>query len=256
MVLEILADPGKVMQGFDAQRSQTLALADARELEQLRRIDRPSAKDDLAPGADGSPSPALVEFDGNRPLALEQDLAGERAGFDPEVRAGHCRVEIGDCGRAALAVADVDLKPADPFLLGSVEIAARKAERFAGGNCGFGNLVTIGGIGDVERAADRMVVAFAVGLMLGAAEIREDIVPRPALGTQLPPMVVVTALSANVEHGVDRRGAAEHFTARPDMLAVAGAGIGIGQIEPVDLWVLERLRIADRDVNPQVREEL
>ena len=46
-------------------------------------------------------------------------------------------------------------------------------------------------------------------------EIRQDIVERPAGISQLPPAVIVLALSADNEMPVDRGRTAQHFTARP-----------------------------------------
>ena len=51
MVAQILADALKLVDRRDAQRSEPLALADTREFQQLRRINRAARDDDLAIGA-------------------------------------------------------------------------------------------------------------------------------------------------------------------------------------------------------------
>jgi hypothetical protein len=158
--------------------------------------------------------------------------------------------------RASEPVAHVHLVPADAFLLRPVEVAPRKPERLARLNHRVRDFVAGGRIGDVQRAARGVILAGAALLVLGAAEIGEDIVPGPALAAQLPPTIIIRPLSAYVEQGVYRGGAAEHAPARPDMLAPAGARVRLRHVEPVDLRVLQRLRIADGKMDPEVGEEL
>src|ERR1700722_1625773 len=49
MVLQVLANPWPVGEDVDPERSQFLRRPHTRQLQQLRRIDRPPAKYDLAP---------------------------------------------------------------------------------------------------------------------------------------------------------------------------------------------------------------
>ena len=50
VVLEVLADAGQVVHEGDAELGEVLLVADAGELEQLGRVDRAAAQDDLAGG--------------------------------------------------------------------------------------------------------------------------------------------------------------------------------------------------------------
>ncbi len=95
MVLQVLADARPVGDDIDAERAQFRRRTDARELQELRRIDRPAAKNDLAPRANlmlASIAPVL-DADGAAPL--EGDLRRERVRDDLEVAAFHRRAKIG-----------------------------------------------------------------------------------------------------------------------------------------------------------------
>src|SRR3546814_2427610 len=55
-------------------------------------------------------------------------------------------------------------------------------------------------IGDAQRPADTVMLAFAPRLVLGLAEEGQDGVPVPALAAALPPAVIVGRRAANVDH--------------------------------------------------------
>jgi hypothetical protein len=65
-------------------------------------------------------------------------------------------------------------------------------------------------------------------------------------------MVEIFGLAADIDHAVDRRGTAEHLAARPEYAAIAGAGVGLGLVAPVDRRVGEGLAKAERNVDPPV----
>ena len=48
MILQVLADAGQRHRDLDAVRAQLLGIADAREHQQLRRVDHAAAEQDLA----------------------------------------------------------------------------------------------------------------------------------------------------------------------------------------------------------------
>src|SRR5690606_21988710 len=58
VVLQVGADPGGVVQHLDPVMSQVVGRADAREHQQLRRIDGAPAQQHLAPGPGVDPAPA------------------------------------------------------------------------------------------------------------------------------------------------------------------------------------------------------
>ena len=129
VVLQTLPDTGQVMHDRNAEPGQVLLRPNAGEHQQLRRVDGSAAQDDLARGAGGAEPaiPAKCHADGA--AAFEQDFLGQGPGDDIEIGALHCRAEIADGGRAALAVARRRLVVADAVLAGAVEIViAGKAE--------------------------------------------------------------------------------------------------------------------------------
>ena len=165
-------------------------------------------------------------------------------------------MQIGHRRRVPLAVLDRQLEPARALLLGPVQVAPRQAQRLARFDHRLGNRMLVAHVGDMQRTTDGMVFARAIFLVLRFAKIRKDIVPRPVLAAELAPVVVIRALPAYVQHRIDRRRPAEYLAAWPDVLAPVRPRVGLGHIQPVDLGVLERLRIADGDVDHHVRQEL
>ena len=74
VVLQVLADARQVGDDLDPERAQLGRRADARELEQLRRVDRAAAQDDLAAARDLAPAaPGARVLDAGRAAALEHD---------------------------------------------------------------------------------------------------------------------------------------------------------------------------------------
>ena len=77
MILQVLPDAGQVMHGGDAMPAECGAVADAREHQQLRGLERAGGNDHLAPRAD------LLYF-----LALPVLACGRRAMVGSEVPDG------------------------------------------------------------------------------------------------------------------------------------------------------------------------
>ena len=97
-----------------------------------------------------------------------------------------------------------------------------------------------------------MKCIWAALLILGAPEIGQHIVETPANIAELPPMIEVLRLAADIEQTIDRTRSAQHFAARLDDLAVVEIGLRLRTIEPVDLGVVEQLAVTERNVNPDV----
>src|SRR5262245_30919824 len=92
----------------------------------------------------------------------------------------------------------------------------------------------------------------AARLVLGAAEIRQDIREAPAGVAELAPMIEVGRLAADVEQAIDRARAAQHFPARLDDLPLVELCLRLRGIEPIDLTIGEQLAVAERDMNPDM----
>src|ERR1700730_5163462 len=240
------------MHDRNAKPRQVLLRANAGEPQPLRRVDGSAAQNDLARGTRGETAAMLAKCHADRTAAFEQDLLGQGPGDDLEIGTLHCRAEIADGGRAALSVACRRLVVAYPVLAGAVEIViAGKAELGRRGDKTLTDRV----LRDI-RHAERPVCAVepigAARLVLRASEIGQHIVERPAGVAELAPMVEIFGLAADIDHAVDRGGAAEHLAARPEYAAIAGAGVGLGLVPPVDRRVGESLAKAERNVDPPV----
>src|SRR5581483_6793491 len=94
VILEVLADAGQVVDRANADRLELPRVADARELQELRRVDRAAAEEDL-PGPDGGTPPAMDHLDADGAAGLEEDARHERPAAQLEVLASTDRAEIG-----------------------------------------------------------------------------------------------------------------------------------------------------------------
>ena len=76
--------------------------------------------------------------------------------------------------------------------------------------------------------------------------------PPPALvAGGLGPLVVIAGLTAHVDHGVDRRAAADHPAPRVVNAAPGQPRVGFGGEAPVGARVGNRVQIADRNLDPE-----
>src|SRR5262249_50285362 len=87
----------------------------------------------------------------------------------------------------------------------------------------------------------------------GALEVGQHVGGRPARIAQLPPVIVVLVLAADIDHAVDRTRPAQYLAARPVDRAVVGAGIWFRLEHPVHRLVRERLAVAKRNMDPEIR---
>src|SRR5207248_1154009 len=97
-------------------------VADARELEHLRRVDRAAAEDDLA-GADET---AARDVDADRPRALEDDPGHETAALDVEIRPARHGVQIGARRAQTAAAADRAVEGREPLLPNAVHVVRQR----------------------------------------------------------------------------------------------------------------------------------
>src|SRR5438045_545106 len=98
---------------------------------------------------------------------------------------------------------------------------------------------SISSCGELSAPPDRITSRLAfVGVQLAVAariafralEVGDDVVPVPAGGAEVVPLVVVAPVAADVAHGVDRTAAAEHLAARPPQAAVVQVRFGRGVV--------------------------
>src|SRR5207245_2855443 len=136
-------------------------------------------------------------------------------GDQSKIGAAQRRLEEAAGCAPAQATFLVDLKIGTAFVVSRVEIDDRRngalrrciAER----------------IENLPAKARRLYPPFAAGAMHGGCpaevvlvllEIGEYVVPAPSGQAHLPPAVVVGGLATHVDHGVDRRTAADDFATR------------------------------------------
>src|SRR5690606_28354271 len=165
VVLQVLADAGKMMDDGDAERGQPLRIADAGALQDRRRTVGAAGQDDLAGGARLEGLPPMRVDDAARGLAVEGPAADHRAGDHGEVGAVLHRAQEGARGGIALAVADADDEIADAFGLAAIIVLGGRNALFDAGLAeGVDRLVADAGI------VDRPVALGAVRLEILAME--------------------------------------------------------------------------------------
>ena len=246
VVLQVLPHAGQVVHDVDPDRPKVAGGPHAGELEQLGRVDRATAEDDLgAAGGTRAPVGAGV-LDAHRPAALEEDLRGEREGLHLEVRTAHHRVQVGARRRQATTIVHVAVERGKALLAVAVHVLG---ERIAG---------LLDGVeeGVEERAARRAAlereraVVTAEGIVrprretvLHPLEVGQavSVVPglHPVAGR---PALVVERVAALEDHPVDAARAAQHLPARVVDLAAAHERLGLGLVLPVIEAAADRKR--------------
>src|ERR1700742_5009088 len=159
-----------------------IAVADARQQQQLRRLERAGGEDDLAPRADRLLLFPLHVLDADGALAFEQYLRRLRRRLDLEIAAvADMRMHIGARRAPALAVLLRHLIGAEPFMVFGIEILANAElrllrrlpedimHRIAGAQ-----------LVDAQRSALAMILAVEFGVVLGTLEVRQHVRVRPA----------------------------------------------------------------------------
>src|SRR5688572_27153795 len=127
-----------------------------------------------------------------------------------EVGPTHRRTQIGHRGAAAQSLARRALKVADAFLTRPVEIAiAPDAGRLAGFDERVGERMPVLDVRYRQRTADAVPVVRAARLVFRLLEIRQAVRVPPARIAEVPPVVEVFPLAANIKQAVDRARAAE-----------------------------------------------
>ena len=224
MVLQVLPRPaaGPARTGMPSDVSSS-AGPTPESISSCGELYAPAAEDDLALGR-GSVSVVVqpVADDPDRPAVLEQrpGAPGRRS-----PRSGSGRSMAGR--RNAVARARTACRRAgSPGSSRSPPGSAPLKSSLAGWPASIAASTNAADIGlldrpseTAQRAADAVVLRRAALVVLGALEVRQQVVVAPA---GLVPVVVVGAVAADVDHAVHRAGAAEHPAPRQvDAPAVA-----------------------------------
>ena len=253
MVAQVLADALQFVHRRDAQRPQPVALADAGEFEQLRRIDRAAGDDDLACGSRF----ALLAVHGiahaDATLAFQDERLGDGALVDLQVGAAARRIEIAEGGALAAAPGDRHLGHADAFLRGAVLVGIVGQAHLLGrlDHLLQQRHLVAWRMGDGEDALAAAEFVGATLEALHALEDRQHVLVAPAAISELRPVIVVLRLAADIDHAVDRAGAAQHAAARHGDAPSARAFVRLRRVAPVDGRIVDHLGDADRHLRPE-----
>ena len=195
----------------------------------------------------------MAELYATGPAILDDGFLDLRPGQDGQIAAMADRPHESFITRMALAVADGELQIADAVLIAVIEVAvAGEALLGRGRDEKVGETVVHDRIGDAEFASAATKRALASLVALTALEQRQDIVPAPAGVSQLPPVLVVQRVAANIEHAVDGARPAQPPPPRPIEPPAVQMRLGLGEIAPVVRTGLEQPRHAGRDLDPTV----
>src|SRR6476659_4407667 len=107
-------------------------------------------------------------------------------------------------------------------------------------------------IGDSERPAYPVQHVLAALLVLGATKIGQHIFKAPAGIAELPPMIKISGLAANVEQAIDRARPSQYFSSRLNDPPIGELCLRLRRVEPVDLAIGEQLAVTERDVDPDI----
>ena len=253
MVLQVLADALERVVNGNAERLQQRGRTDARQLEQLRRLQRAGGEDHLPARGRGSLLAALSVGDAGRATIREHDARRVRIGLDAQVRALPRGLQIRHRGRAAHAAARRELVIPGAFLARAVEIVvARDAELARPRDHRLDERMRRADVRRPERAVGAVVFARAAHVVLELAKPGQDVGEAPPRVARRGPGVVVLALPADRYQAVDGGAAAERAAAGPVHLAAVHRRLGLGVEAPVQHRMEHRLRVADGDVDPGV----
>ena len=215
VILQIVADPGRIEHDIDAVLAQQFRRADAGELQQLRRVIRAARNQDFLARPRGSQRPGLAVFDRHRATSIEQDALRQRGSLDLQVVSALGGAKIRYRRARSSAVPRRGLEKPAPSCVAPLKSGFFGNAGF-GGRCdeGRGERIGVAQIGNRQRAADAVEIVGAALLVLGLLEIRQHVVKTPAQVAVLAPAIVILVLAANVKQAVDRTRSAQHLAAR------------------------------------------
>ena len=234
VILQVLAHTRQLAHHVDAVGGELVSRADARQHQQLGRIDRTGAQDHLAPCAHLVKEAAAPITDADRPTPFEQYARGERVRAHRQVAPAHRRTQVGIRGAAAPAAAHGHVQVPESFLLKAVHVGG---QRVAGlpPRLQPGRVQRVGEkpAARLERAIAAAVLIASLGAAFRALEVRQHILIAPAGGAFGLPALEVERVAAHVHQPVDRGGPAEHLAARGVQSAAIQVRLRLGVVAPV-----------------------
>ena len=233
MVLQVLPDAGRSATTSMPCSVEMLGRADARQHQELRRIDRRGGDDHFTSCLNDLNLFASFDLDADGALILDDDAP--REAFDQtHILPLQRRPQIGVGGRPAAAAMDGLLHRAKAFLLGAVVVVGRlEAGLAAGLDEGLVERIERVAAPHMQRAVAAAPAILAAVCVLHALEIGEHVGEGPAGRALFGPVVEVARMAAHIDHAVDRRRAADHLAARRGQHAAAEMRLRLGRKAPV-----------------------
>ena len=224
MVAQVFADAGQVMLHANAVRTQARAVPNARQLQQLRRLNRARAQRHLARRQRAAwdtrrlralRHATLSPLDAAHALAIEQQPRHLRVRYQSKIRTPLRRADITFTHTPAQATAGRHLNQATTVIiaaigvgvLGEARLGTGTQERIAGciARCGRGNH---------QRPVMPTHCRVTLGVTLHALEQRQQLGVTPAGVAQRRPVVILSRVAAHPEHAIDVGGAADVLATR------------------------------------------
>ena len=137
--MQILSHPREVRPHVDADAAKLGAVADPREHEQLRRLDRPGADDDLVRGGNRLERSVASELHARAARPLEEEPHRARSRKHGQTLRADDRPQEGGRGAVADAVPDRQLGEADAVELRAVVVVVERDARLLRGLHGGGD---------------------------------------------------------------------------------------------------------------------
>ena len=247
----VLAHVGQRMPHRNAHALEHRRLADARQLQQLRRLDRPRRQDHLDAGLDRDLTPVLAVGDAAATRAVQFQAQHLRLGLDAQIRAAARRLQITVEGAPAAPRRLQHLVVAHAVLtLRVVVVVPRLTVGTRGLHEGLRNREALLHLVEFHRPVVTPRGP-ALRIVFELAEVRFNVLEPPTARARLFPGVVVAGLAAHINHAVDERRAAQALAARHRDHATARAFLGLGLEAPVVGRVRQQLAEAGRDADPQ-----
>ncbi len=177
VVAEVAADARQGMLHRHADLAQIVGIADARDLQELRRVDGAATQDHVAAGADLLRLAALSIGDADGLPALEVDALDQRVGDHLEVRPAHRGPQIGVDRAPAPAALHHVLVEQRAFLVAAVVVGrALEPERLVGVHEGVAQHMRVALVLDEERARAAARLVAAASAAFGALEVGQQVV--------------------------------------------------------------------------------
>src|SRR6195256_3426485 len=216
MILKVFANPGKIIYGLDADGLQVIRRPHAGQQKKAWRTDRTRGHDDFPLGADDLKRPAIPRhLDGHGAPLLHNDARDACAYDNGEIGSAPRELQVGRGRGAAARITHRHLVMRDALLAGAVEI------RIIGNSVflprpqeGFTDRQRIDRNRYAEWPAARVVGVDEALVVLGTFEIGQNLRVAPARRTPCRPGVVILAIAAGIDLGVDAGAAPEHFRLR------------------------------------------